>query len=103
MGEQSILIAKKFVKKIKEDIKIERVILFGSRARGDNLKGSDFDFIIVSKEFEKSPFVLRAAVFYDYWDQKVDVEILCYTPKEFEKKMRQIGIVKTAVEEGIEL
>jgi hypothetical protein len=31
------------------------------------------------------------------------MDILCYTPEEFEKKKKQIGIVRTAVEEGIEI
>jgi hypothetical protein len=37
------------------------------------------------------------------WDKQQMLEPLCYTPAEFEKKKRQIGIVKQAIEEGIEL
>jgi hypothetical protein len=31
------------------------------------------------------------------------VELLCYTPEEFERKREQITIVREAVREGIEL
>ena len=103
MDKQSIKIAKEFAKKIKKDINIQKIILFGSRARGDNLKKSDYDFLIISKDFKKKPFILRAGDLYDYWDESVDIEPLCYTPEEFEKKKKQIGIVKTAVDEGIEI
>lgn len=103
MDKYSIQIAKEFANKIKKRFNITKLILFGSRARGDNLKYSDFDFIIVSEDFKKKPFILRAGDFYDYWNESVDIESLCYTPEEFEKKKKQRGIVKQAIEEGIEI
>ncbi len=103
MDKQSVKIAKEFAKKLRKKFDIQKLLLFGSRARGDNLKNSDFDFIIVSKDFKKKPFILRASDLYDYWDQPVDIEPLCYTPEEYERKKMQIGIVKTAVDEGIEI
>ena len=103
MDKQSIKVAKKFGKKIKRKFDVKNLILFGSRARGDNLKYSDYDFIIVSNKFKGKKFVLRASDLYDYWNEKQDLEVICYTPKEFERKKKQIGIVKTAVEKGIEI
>ena len=103
MDKQSVKIAKIFFNKIEKKFKIEKMILFGSRARGDNLKNSDFDFLIISKKFEDKKFILRASDFYDYWNLSIDIEILCYTPREFEKKKKQIGIVQQAVKEGIEI
>ncbi|MCX8042481.1 MAG: nucleotidyltransferase domain-containing protein [Thermodesulfobacteriaceae bacterium] len=41
---------REFLDKLK-NIEPELVILFGSRARGDYLKSSDYDLIIVSKHF----------------------------------------------------
>jgi hypothetical protein len=42
---------------------------------------------------------------YDYWQYLPEIEEFCYTPGEFEKKKKkkQIGLVKQAVKEGIEL
>ena len=103
MDKQSIKVAKEFKNNIKKDFEVEKLILFGSRARGDNLNYSDYDFIVVSKKFKNKKFIFRASDFYDYWNNKVDLEIICYTPEEFKRKKKQIGIVKTAVEEGIEI
>ncbi len=101
MDKQSAKVAKQFSKKLKKKLNIKKIILFGSRARGDNLKSSDYDFLIVSEDFEKKPFIFRASELYDYWDEPVDIEPLCYTPKEFKKKKIQLGIVKTAIDEGV--
>jgi len=40
---------------------------------------------------------------YDFGDEAVDLEAICYTPEEFAGKLRQHGIVRTAAREGIEL
>lgn len=80
-----------------------KVILFGSRARGDWLKESDYDFVIVAERFEGVPFVRRPVDLYRYWQGRPGAELLCYTPEEFERKRREIGIVREAVREGIEL
>ena len=45
MNRKTIKIAKKFDKRIKVAIDAERIIIFGSGARGDNFNRSDFDFI----------------------------------------------------------
>lgn len=103
MDKQSIKVAKEFSNKIKRKFAVQKLILFGSRARGDNLKQSDYDFIVVSDKFQGKKFILRASEFYDYWNNEVDIEIICYTPEEFERKKSQKGIVKTAIEEGIEI
>ncbi|MBS3099397.1 nucleotidyltransferase domain-containing protein [Candidatus Pacearchaeota archaeon] len=103
MDKQSAKIAKEFSKRIKKKFGVQKLILFGSRARGDNFKNSDYDFIVVSDKFKHIKFILRASDFYEYWDKKTDLEIICYTPEEFERKKKQIGIVKTAVEEGVEI
>ena len=103
MDKHSVKIAKEFSKKIRKKFGIKSLILFGSRARGDNLKQSDYDFIVVSDKFKDIRFILRPSDFYDYWDEKQDLEIICYTPEEFNRKKKQIGVVKTAVEEGIEI
>ncbi|MCG2735737.1 MAG: nucleotidyltransferase domain-containing protein, partial [Candidatus Methanoperedenaceae archaeon] len=49
----------KFLKMVKEIIRVEKVIVFGSRARGDYLVDSDVDLIMVSRDFEGVPFYER--------------------------------------------
>ncbi len=103
MDRKTIQIAKKFAYKINKRYNPVKIILFGSRARGDYLKDSDYDFLIISKKFKNKDFIFRASELYDFWDEPVDIEPLCYTPEEFAKKKKQIGIVQQAVKEGIEI
>lgn len=103
MDQTTTKIAGRFASRIKKVYSPERIILFGSRARGDNFASSDFDFIVVSNKFRGKPFLERPSEMYDFWDERVDIEAICYTPEEFAKKLRQHGIVRTAVREGIEL
>ncbi len=86
-----------------ERIDATKVILFGSRARGDWLHESDYDFVVVSPRFEGMNFMERPVELYKFWHQWPGVELLCYTPEEFERKSNEIGIVAEAVREGIEL
>ncbi len=92
-----------FARALHENVGATKVILFGSRARGDWLKESDYDFVVVSPEFTGIHFVRRPVPLYDYWKGHPGVELLCYTPEEFERKSKELGIVAEAVREGIEL
>jgi hypothetical protein len=64
---------------------------------------SDFDFIIVSPDFEGVHSIKRMASIYEYWDEPYDIEPLYYTVEEFEEKKKEIGIISEAVKEGIEI
>ena len=78
-----------------------RVIAFGSRARGDALSTSDLDLILVSPSFEAVPFLRRPVVVLEALDSPPGLELLCYTPEEFEAKRGEFGIVRVALQEGI--
>jgi len=102
MGKKTDKIINNFVRKVRKKYKVEKAIFFGSRARGDYLKNSDYDIILVSPDFEGIFFSKRIALMYDFWDNyPLEIEPLCYTPKEFEQKKKEIGIVSEAVKEGI--
>jgi len=101
MGKKADTRITDFVKRAGEKYNIEKAILFGSRARGDNLNDSDYDVILVSPDFEGVFFTKRIANMYEFWEHyPLEIEPLCYTPDEFEKKRKQIGIVRQAVKEG---
>lgn len=91
---------KSYIRKINKKFKLEQAILFGSRARGDYFLDSDIDLILVSGDFEGVDFRQRMVEALRYWKGGIDLEVICYTPKEFEKKKKQIGIVGQAVKEG---
>ena len=92
-----------FLKRVEREFKPEHIILFGSRAGEDYLEQSDYDIIVVSEMFEGIHFLERIRMLYELWDYDFDLDILAYTPEEFEAKKKEIGIVSEAVKEGIEL
>lgn len=100
---QNLRIVRGFKKRL-EKIGVERVILFGSRARGTFHAGSDFDILVVSKKFAGTPWYKRPIKVYDKWRKDYPAEFLCYTPEEFErKKAHKWGIVHEAVKTGVEI
>lgn len=90
----------RFLKRLDRAIQPERVILFGSRARGDHLNRSDVDLLIVSRAFEGVGWRERLRRVLELWDGDVPLEPLCYTPEEFGRRSEEISIVRRAVEEG---
>jgi predicted nucleotidyltransferase len=62
MGEPGIEQIKGFLARVEQKFSPERVILFGSRARGDHLQDSDYDIIVVSRHFEDSHFLDRLTI-----------------------------------------
>lgn len=85
----------KILNKLRKDPSVRLVLLFGSLARGDASDHSDIDLIVV-KETEKR-FLDRLDEFYD--DAREAMDILVYTPQEFEY-MKVRPFVKRALQEG---
>lgn len=58
--DQSIMnVIKKFLDELSKYIHIEEAYLYGSYARGDYLKTSDIDLIIISDDFKHTKFTER--------------------------------------------
>ena len=92
-----------FKAKLSKRIPIQKMILFGSRAKGKPSRYSDFDLIIVSKKFRRVNSLNRSLGFYKYWNLNYPIDFLCYTPEEFKRLSKGITIVREAVKEGIEI
>jgi predicted nucleotidyltransferase len=93
-----------FLKKARKKYKIEKAIFFGGRAREDKLKASNYYLILVSKDFEGVFFSQRSADMFELWDYyPLDIELFCYTPKEYKVRLKNIGIIQQAAKEGIAL
>jgi predicted nucleotidyltransferase len=93
----------RIVDRIKEKFEPEEVILFGSRARGDYLEDSDYDLMVVSKKFRGYDFRVRIIKIYELIDVPINIDVLCYTPEEFEERSKALCIVKKACEEGVRI
>jgi uncharacterized protein len=62
---------------------IRSIGYFGSYARGDWGPGSDLDLVVVSDAVDPDPF--RRAAAFDTAGIPVPVDVLVYTPEEFER------------------
>ncbi len=106
MGKQKTQIINQlrlFKKKIEKKYLIEKIILFGSAATGTFTKDSDIDLIIVAKSFKDKKSFKRSPPLYKEWGLHYPVDFLCFTPQEFDKKKKMIGIVHEAVKHGVEI
>jgi predicted nucleotidyltransferase len=84
-----------------KDYEPERIILFGSRARGEADQYSDYDLVVI--KHTDRPFLERLKDMVPYlaaFDRPA--EILVYTPDEFER-MRETGLGWMIHKEGIVL
>lgn len=103
MGKKRDLeIVKKFKKEIVKKISINKVLFFGSRANGKPKKESDFDLIVVGKNFKEMDNSEKAKLYFS-WQVDYPVDFLCYTPEQFEKLKDKLIILKEAVRTGIEI
>lgn len=87
MGKRKIQkIIKIFAERAKKDLKAEKVILFGSYARGQANEYSDIDLVVLSKIFEKIPQEERLDLLYPLTKGLFpDVHPFGFTSKEFNK------------------
>src|SRR2546427_123917 len=92
---------KSFRRKVSTRYGVQRMILFGSRARGGPRRDSDVDLIVVSPKFKRKNIVERASPLYMEWDLNLPVDFLCYTPEEFDELSKRPSIVRVALDEGI--
>ena len=75
-----------------------KIILFGSSARGDADLQSDIDVIVVYRTEKR--FMDRLRELYESWSLPKPVDILAYTPDEYEKMLKDSAFVQDAVKQG---
>ena len=79
-------------------VRPKRIVLFGSRAHGDVDEHSDVDLIVVYETDKR--FLDRLAELYLLWDLHLPVDILAYTPEEFDRMCKESAFVSDAVANG---
>jgi predicted nucleotidyltransferase len=88
------LIAKKFAP--------EKIILFGSCAKGKITQNSDIDILVIKKESAGSNRELAAKIHSSLWGQKVPVDIIVKSKHQFERDKKHFWSVSyAAANEGI--
>ena len=89
MGKKDVLnILKSFKKALEGNhIRIERLILFGSWAKGTQQEGSDIDVVVISKDFENKDYWERIKILSNAIYQVFQpIEAVAMTPQEWDSK-----------------
>lgn len=79
------------------DMGARRIILFGSRARGRARRGSDIDLLVIMDDGRT--FKERMREIYARLETDADVDILAYSPEEFER-IRMRSFFRRILSEG---
>ncbi len=80
----------RFINILKDNIDIERVILFGSLVRGEQSRWSDIDLAVISDNFRKMNFHERLVFLgmLALQAKAVEIEALGYTKEEYKNATR---------------
>lgn len=90
----------KYVHYVRTKIKIEKIVLFGSYAKGTATEESDIDFAVVSPDFGKSLLHEKMDLFgwRHYSNLTADLQPFPFSPEQFEadhffvEEIRKTGI-----------
>lgn len=79
-----------------KDLSIEKIILFGSFARGTATEESDIDIVVVSKDFKNKDIFERARLIMEaevatIRKFMIPLDIITMTPEEFESETSLIA------------
>lgn len=74
----------KFIQELKKrGINPEKILLYGSYARGEATEESDVDLVVIADDFEKIPPLERLELLsYAAWPVQASIEAVGYTPRE---------------------
>ena len=91
-----------FGERLSRRLRVDRILLFGSRARGAALHESDVDLAVVSADFESMSWIARAELLAREWGYGPDADCFGFTPNKlaratneltFPGQIRKTGVV----------
>ncbi|MCK4353016.1 nucleotidyltransferase domain-containing protein [candidate division WOR-3 bacterium] len=74
----------KIIKRIVEEVDPDKIILFGSRARSENKKWSDYDICVLKKDVEHRR-KLAQQIYRKLFGVDASVDVIVETPEKFDK------------------
>jgi len=104
VNKKALDIVKDYLRNLEDKIKVKKVILFGSAARGEMHRDSDIDLIIISPDFKKMEFMKRLIFLIRLrreMKKRAPMDIFGYTPEEFEKMSKESVVLGEAKKEGV--
>lgn len=79
-------------------LKVEKIVLFGSLAKGEVKSKSDIDLIVIWET--DLPFMKRLETLYEAIKPNLAMDILAYTPQEIEELYGKNPFITKALNEG---
>ena len=92
-----------YINRLKRDIVVDGVLLFGSFAWGKPSKPSDVDLVVLSRDFSKRNFDQRLDFLTQARDtraRQVAMDVIGYTPQEFAHIEKESAIMAKAKKDG---
>jgi predicted nucleotidyltransferase len=86
-----------------QGVRVDRILLFGSIARGDWAEGSDVDLIVVSRDWQGMSMSERLSLLYRLWDKPMDAHFVPLTPRELEERVRVSVALRDASQYWVEV
>ena len=93
-------ILREIVRRIRKEVRPQKIVLFGSRARGQARPDSDYDILVIQET--RRPWYRRTPGLYGALASiPAEVEVVVYTPREVrEWEDASRAFVTTALREG---
>lgn len=97
-----IVLIEEFIKSVKDDnITIEKVILFGSYAKGTYKDDSDIDLAIISPDFKEEDCIENMTkLLYKANKLKADIQTIPFSLHEYKEPK---GIIEEIINTGVEI
>lgn len=98
-------IIKEYILLLKDDgFNIEKILLYGSYAKGEQKKNSDIDICIISDKFGKNPTEEGKYLFRKLWlMENANIEPIGYSPDYFYNKDNHSPLINEIKKTGVEL
>jgi uncharacterized protein len=104
MNKRDEIILKEFKNQLTERIHIIDFRLFGSRARGDNAKDSDFDVFIEVKEISKQiKKIIQDIAWEISFENEVVITPIIFSKKEIDLTYKISPFYKSILKDGIKV
>lgn len=79
-----------FGRRLSRRLRVDRILLFGSRVRGEALHESDVDLAVISPDFEGMNSIKRAELLTREWGPGPDADCFGLTPAELENATNEL-------------